>query len=177
MLKKVLRRWRRLSFGVESTASGFGASGFSFRWLFCPRPGAKAGRSLSGPVVGFVVSGLELGVFARGGTGRDGSSDSEEFWRMDAGRERETTISRPCSPVVNMLCRFSRVLNPEAERRLARSMNAAPVEFERFDRLPNCLSSAAAVVLERRTLEIDMQRMPLADPFVGLASSFSGKAS
>jgi hypothetical protein len=56
-------------------------------------------------------------------------------------------------------------------------MNAAPVEFERFDRLPNCLSSAAAVVLERRTLEIDMQRMPLADPFVGLVSSFSGKAS
>jgi hypothetical protein len=56
-------------------------------------------------------------------------------------------------------------------------MNAAPVEFERLDRLPICLSSVAAVVLERRTLETDMQRMPLVDPFVGLASSLSGNTS
>lgn len=79
-------------------------------------------------------------------------------------------MSRPFSPeVVNMLCRFRRVLSPEADRRFARSMNAAPVELERLDKLPNCAFSMMDGVVERRILEIDMQRLP--------SSSFFGKVS
>jgi hypothetical protein len=77
-----------------------------------------------------------------------------------------------------MLCRLTRVLSPEAERRLARSIKVAPVELERLDKLPNCFPSAVVVVLDRRTLEIDMHRFPpLVTSLMGLAWSLSGKVS
>lgn len=68
-----------------------------------------------------------------------------------------------------MLCRFRRVLSPEADRRFARSMNAAPVELERLDKLVDLVPSTVAGVVERRILETDKQRLP--------SSSLSGKES
>lgn len=77
-----------------------------------------------------------------------------------------------------MLCLFTLVLRPEAERRLARSMNAAPVELERLDKLPNASPSAWTGSVERRILDIDMHRLaPLVTSLIGLTGSFSGKES
>lgn len=65
-----------------------------------------------------------------------------------------------------MLCRFRRVLSPEADRRFARSMNAAPVELERLDKLP------PSIIWERRTLETDKQRLPSSATFGKESVSF-----
>ena len=85
------------------------------------------------------------------------SGRSVEFWRREAGRD--TTMSRPVS-AVNMVWRF-RLLAAEALRSLARSIKAAPVEFDRFDRLPKALVPSGDMVLERRMPETDTQRFPL----------------
>jgi hypothetical protein len=63
--------------------------------------------------------------------------------------------------LVNMLWRLCRLVAADALRRLARSMNAAPVELDRLDRLPAPLPpSDGAIVVARFMLEIDMQRFP-----------------
>lgn len=163
--------------GAESAASDRGESSLSLReLLYGMLLEFDVGKFLSGFDAGSVcsLSGLAFaGDFSFGRPDRGSSSDSIELCRRDGGRDggRETTISRPFSPeLVNMLCRFTRMLRPEADRRLARSMNVAPVEFERLDKLPNCFPSVGAVLLDRRMLEIDMHRLaPLDRSFTGLA--------
>jgi hypothetical protein len=77
-----------------------------------------------------------------------------------------------------MLWRLSRLLAAEALRRLARSIKAAPVEFDRFDKLPTPLPPSEGVVeLARVTPENDMQRFPFEKSFTGLSSSRSGASS
>jgi hypothetical protein len=77
-----------------------------------------------------------------------------------------------------MLWRLSRLLAAEALRRLARSINAAPVELDRFDKLPAPLPpSVGAIVLARFMLEIDMQRLPFGRSFTGRSSSRSNVLS
>jgi hypothetical protein len=77
-----------------------------------------------------------------------------------------------------MLWRFSRLLAAEALRRLARSMKAAPVEFDRFDKLPTNLSpSVGDIVLARFMLEIGIHRLPFGKSFTGPSSSRSNALS
>ena len=110
-------------------------------------------------------SGLELDFFFGCSEWLVASSSPIEFCRNDGGRE--ITISRPFSPApLNMLCRLSRpLLTAEALRRLARSMNAAPVELDRLDKLPKDLPPFVGgfvgdMVLDRQTFPIDIPRLP-----------------
>jgi hypothetical protein len=105
-------------------------------------------------------------------SGRGRSSGSTEFCRKEGGREEGRETTQGSAVPVNMLCRLSRVLTPDALRRLALSIKVAPVEFDRFERLPKLAPLSGATELERWMLATDVQRLPLfMDSFIGLKSS------